>query len=150
MYFIAHNMNNPLYLQGYIYIIYITTKFWKPIHQLEANQAPQMGLFFAPVNSTGRGVPPPLSTGRLQLLCQCSFHAHERTDPTTQKLIGNTCTCRYASTSATGWHVGIMLHMLARQRLGAGEWLAERGFIKHCWEGPGSGRLATGTTSSKT
>ena len=31
--------------------------------------------FFAPVNSTGRGVPPPPFTGRLQLLCQCFFHA---------------------------------------------------------------------------
>ena len=34
-----------------------------------------MGLF-APVNNTGRGVPPPPATGRLQLLmCQCFFQA---------------------------------------------------------------------------
>ena len=32
--------------------------------------------FFAPViNSTGRGIPPPASTGRLQLLCQCFIQA---------------------------------------------------------------------------
>ena len=31
---------------------------------------------FAQVNSTGRGVPPPPSTGSIQLLCQCFFQAH--------------------------------------------------------------------------
>ena len=31
--------------------------------------------FFAPDNSTGRGVPPPPSTGSLQLLCQCFIQA---------------------------------------------------------------------------
>ena len=51
--------------------------------------------FFAPVNSTGLGVPPPPSTGRLQLLCQCFFQAHARIDPKTQQLIGDICTGRY-------------------------------------------------------
>ena len=31
---------------------------------------------FCTVNSTGRGVPPPPSTGSLHLLCQCFFQAH--------------------------------------------------------------------------
>ena len=47
----------------------ITTKFWKPIGSSKLTRHPRWD-FFAPVNSTGRGVPPLPSTSRLQLLCQ--------------------------------------------------------------------------------
>ena len=52
----------------------MTTKFGKPIGSSKLIRDPRCD-FFAPVNSTGRGVAPPSSTGRLQLLCQCFFQA---------------------------------------------------------------------------
>ena len=52
----------------------MTTKFWKPIGSSNLIRNPRWE-FFAPVNSTGRGAPPPPSTGRLQLLCQCFIQA---------------------------------------------------------------------------
>ena len=52
----------------------MTTKFWKPIGSSKLIRHPKWN-FFAPVNSTGRGILPPPSTGRLQLLCQCFFQA---------------------------------------------------------------------------
>ena len=60
-----------------------------------------MGLFCnqLTVQSTGPRVPPPPSTGRLQLLCQCFFQALRGS---TQPLIGETCTCRYAYGGKTG------------------------------------------------
>ena len=50
----------------------MTTKFWKPKGSSKLIRHSRYD-FFAPVDSTGRGVPPPTSTGRLQLLCQVSF-----------------------------------------------------------------------------
>ena len=52
-----------------MWILLMTTKFWKPIGSSKLIRHPRWD-FFAPVNSTGRGVPPPPSTSSLQLLCQ--------------------------------------------------------------------------------
>ena len=63
------------------WILLMTTKFWKPIGSSKLIRHPKWE-FFAPVNSTGRGVPPPPSTSRLQLLCQGfpSMQCENRTD----------------------------------------------------------------------
>ena len=56
------------------WILLRTTQFWKPIGSSKLIMHPRWD-FFAPVNSIARGVPPPPSTGRLQLLCQCFIQA---------------------------------------------------------------------------
>ena len=95
-----------IYIYIYIYfffkgwILLMTTKFWKPIGSSKLIRHPRWD-FFAPVNSTGRGVPhprPPVAYN-----CCLFYPSNARIDPPTQQLIGETCTCRYASTSATGW-----------------------------------------------
>ena len=63
---------NIFFLEGWILLM--TTKFSKPVGRSKLLRHPRWD-FFAPVNSTGRCVPPPSSTGRLQLLCQCFFQA---------------------------------------------------------------------------
>ena len=59
----------------------MTTKLWKPIGSSKLIRHPRWD-FFAPVNSTGRGVPPPTSTSHLQLLWQAfpSMQCEDRTD----------------------------------------------------------------------
>ena len=79
----------------------MTTKFWKPIGSSKLIRHPRWD-FFAPVNSTGLGVPPPPSTGRPTITVSVFYPRNASIDPTTQQQIGETCTCRYASTSATG------------------------------------------------
>ena len=56
------------------WILLMTTKFWRSIGSSKLIRHPRWD-FFAPVNSTGRAVPPPPSTGRLQFLCHCFFQA---------------------------------------------------------------------------
>ena len=81
-------------------ILLLTTKFWKPIQQLEANQAPQTFLHQLPVQGVVSSHPrPPVPYN----CCVSVLSKHCRIDPTTLQLIGEICTCRYASTSATGW-----------------------------------------------
>ena len=53
------------------------------------------------------GVPPPPSTGRLKLLCQCFFQAMRGSKQKTQQLIGEICTRRHASTSPTYPHLRV-------------------------------------------
>ena len=68
---ISYEVGSPLrcfFLKGRILLM--KTKHWKPIGSSKLIRHPRWD-FFAPVNSTGRGVPPHPSTGRLQLLCQC-------------------------------------------------------------------------------
>ena len=80
----------------------MTTKFWKPIGSSKLIWHPRWD-FFAPVNSTGRGVQPgPTPVHRLPTIAVSVFFlSNARIDKTIQQLIGKTCTCRYASTSAT-------------------------------------------------
>ena len=53
---------------------------------------------------TVRGVVSPTDVHRsLTIAMSVHFPTDARIDPTAQQLIGETCTCRYASTSATGW-----------------------------------------------
>ena len=52
----------------------------KPIGSSKLIRHPRWD-FSAPVNSTGRGVPPSASTGLLQLLCQC-FNPKKKIRPT--------------------------------------------------------------------
>ena len=63
------------------WILLMTTNFWKPIGSSKLIRHPRCD-FFSPVNSTGRGVPSPPSTCRLQLLCQCfpGMQCENRTD----------------------------------------------------------------------
>ena len=56
-----------IFLKGWILLM--TTKFWKPIGSSKLIRHSRYD-FFAPFNSTGRGVLPPPSTGRVQLLYQ--------------------------------------------------------------------------------
>ena len=54
----------------WVNFINITSKFWKHIGSSKLIRHPRW-VFFAPVNSARRGVHPPPSICRLQLLCQC-------------------------------------------------------------------------------
>ena len=51
---------------------------------------------------TGRGVPPTPIHLLPTIAVSVFYRSNVRIDPTTQQLISETCTCRYASTSATG------------------------------------------------
>ena len=85
--------------------INIWMKFWKPIGGWKLIRHPSWS-FFAPVNSSGLGVPPPSSTYRLQLLCQC--FPSMQCEPTTLQPIDETCTTsRYSRTTATSYGAAI-------------------------------------------
>ena len=99
----------------------MTTKFWKPIGSSKLIRHPRWDIF-SPVNCTGHGVPPPPSTGRLKLLCQCFYPSNARIDPTTQELFGEICTCRYtpaprppAGRGGEGPHLGVQFITNGRQ-----------------------------------
>ena len=69
---------------------------------MEANQAPQMGLFCPQL--TAQGVLSPLPRPSVA----CSYSVSVLPDmvgiePTTLQQIDETCICSYSSTSATGW-----------------------------------------------
>ena len=51
--------------------------------RMQAQQTPTHWDFFEPVSSSGRGVPPPPSTNRLELLCPCFPACDARIEPTT-------------------------------------------------------------------
>ena len=70
----------------------MTTKCWKPIGGSSRLISHPRWDFFAPVNSTGCGVPPPPVHRSPTIAVSVFFKSNART-------------CRYASTSVTGWLV---------------------------------------------
>ena len=64
-----------------------------------------MGLFCT--SKQYRACCPPTPRPPVAYNCCVSvfIQANSRIDPRTQQLIGDICTCRYASTTATGWYV---------------------------------------------
>ena len=89
----------------------ISIKFWKPIGSWMLIRHPNWD-FFAPVNSSVQGVVSPHHRSPVAYNCCVSvFQAcNARIEPTTLKLIDETCTSRFSSTSATGW---LMMNLVA-------------------------------------
>ena len=73
----------PHKLKGWILLM--TAKFWKPIGSSKLIRHPRWD-FLAPVNSTGSPT----------IAVSVFFPSNAKIDPTTQQLIGETCSFRYA------------------------------------------------------
>ena len=90
------------FFQGWILLM--MTKFWKPIGSSKLIRHSRWDFFVPVNNSTGRGIPQPPSTGRLQLLCQCFIQAMRgSTQQLSNWLARPAHADTLASTSATGW-----------------------------------------------